>query len=157
MTAALIGGSGLFGVIHVIYFTCGFYRNPERSEFFRQVETEIRGLSFLDSTLHTIQQEIYRVLDELTRLLHSSDFLPKLRLPHRCHVLRHHKILITLNNDHRIQPLRWPSSEGRQREQWDHHPSGQLANDVALHIQQIGVNVGLALIAVDRELHQNAL
>jgi hypothetical protein len=69
---------------------------------------------------------------------------------YRCHVLRHHQILITLNDDHRIQPLRWPSSEGYQREQWDHHPGGQLANDVALHIQQIGVSAGIALVAVDR-------
>ena len=50
--------------------------SPELSEPFRQVETEIRGLSFLDSTLHTIQQEIYRVLDELTRLLNFGHFLP---------------------------------------------------------------------------------
>ena len=95
MTAALIGGSGLFDVIHVIYFTCGFYRNPERSEFFRQVETEIRGLSFLDSTLPQVVTP-YKLSLIKTRhciQIHLFPFAP----PH-CDHEYHHPIILYLVN-----------------------------------------------------------
>ena len=54
-------------------------------------------LFFLDRTLHAIHQEIYRVLDELTRLLHVAYFLPKLRQSHRRHFLGQHQMLFSLN------------------------------------------------------------
>jgi hypothetical protein len=69
----------------------------------------------------------------------------------------HNQILVTLNDYHRIQPLRWPSSEGCKREQRDHHSSIQFTYYVALHIQQVGICTGIALITINRELHQNDL
>ncbi len=52
MTTALIGGAkGLSGVIHVIYFTCYMSTAPNSLSHPPRLHLEIRGLSFLDSTL----------------------------------------------------------------------------------------------------------